>query len=549
MKEKEISRRQFIQSSAGGIAALVVGSQLPWLTGNKAFAAVSSLNFTITDAIKEMATHNAVNTAECYFWVFKEARVAAEVPGPIIYAAQGDTVNISITNALDEPHAFFIPGMFDSGPIAPGGSVTTSFTVTGTGTFLYYDNLNEPVNRVMGLHGAFIAMPAAKAGTRWTPYANPTPQVQQLFDELGTADHWPGLAWEEGDPATLTPPFRQCVWLTHQASQSLFRDVGSLPAGVEMPAAEFIQRFTNDAFAPNSNDINLSSDIPQYFTINGQGGFFCHDNPVITPMGRVGEPFVVRVLNAGLMTHSMHLHCNHYYVISVDGVVQGDPEGNAADRATLLNPGIIWVDTFTLNPPGYNSSRYDLVIPFMRSPDVPNEKGIGRAGSGDAALLTINGHPTWPPIEEFDVYMPPLGTMGLSTVDGVTPVSLAQRESPLCFPMHDHSEPSQSTQGGNYNTALISGMYIIGDRNIELPRYHIEDLAAAPGGHPMMPLLPPQTFPMDMDFAMMLGLSQSPQILTMGCDEARRTGIQEACEQSDNEFQKEREEFPPLPVV
>ena len=37
--------------------------------------------------------------------------------------------------------------------------------------------------------------------------------------------------------------------------------------------------------------------------------------------------------------------------------------------------------------------------------------------------------------------------------------------SPVCFPMHDHSEPSQVAQGGNYNCGLISGIDFIGDRN------------------------------------------------------------------------------------
>ena len=36
--------------------------------------------------------------------------------------------------------------------------------------------------------------------------------------------------------------------------------------------------------------------------------------------------------------------------------------------------------------------------------------------------------------------------------------------SPVCFPMHDHSEPSQGSQGGNYNCGMISGILFIGDR-------------------------------------------------------------------------------------
>jgi hypothetical protein len=54
----------------------------------------------------------------------------------------------------------------------------------------------------MGLHGAFIVMPNQLPGTRAqgshrvTPYDRPTPNVQRLFDDLGHAPWWPGLAWE-----------------------------------------------------------------------------------------------------------------------------------------------------------------------------------------------------------------------------------------------------------------------------------------------------------------------------------------------------------------
>lgn len=39
--------------------------------------------------------------------------------------------------------------------------------------------------------------------------------------------------------------------------------------------------------------------------------------------------------------------------------------------------------------------------------------------------------------------------------------------SPLCYPMHDHSEPTQTSQGGNYNMGLISGVNFTGDRNAD----------------------------------------------------------------------------------
>jgi hypothetical protein len=90
-------------------------------------------------------------------------------------------------------------------------------------------------------------------------------------------------------------------------------------------------------------------------------------------------------------------------------------------------------------------------------------------------------HPVWPPIEELSYGMPafslaplppgviaPVGVAPLTALaaDGVTAVDLGMQMSPMCFPMHDHSEPSQTAQGGNYNLGLIAGINFTGDRNI-----------------------------------------------------------------------------------
>jgi hypothetical protein len=150
----------------------------------------------------------------------------------------------------------------------------------------------------------------------------------------------------------------------------------------------------------------------------------------------------------------MHIHANHIYITSVNGVVQSNP---------------IWVDVFNLYPMGV----VDYTNPYMRPPDVPNVRGIGRPDLGLPA--GISGGRTWPPIEEINTFMPggpdtpgtafqKVGSLTASDVNG-TPISLAVQLSPLCYPMHDHSEPTQTSQGGNYNMGLISGMNFIGDRN------------------------------------------------------------------------------------
>lgn len=461
-----MKRRDFLKLGlSAGAATIVMGSRIPFLGIKDAFAATQTLEVTITDCMKQMVTHNAINDARCYFWIYKMKAdgvdIPPECPGPTIYAVNGDTISISITNTLDEPHSFYIPGLlpnsppiFDSGVINPGQTVgPLSFTVTKSGAHLYYDNLNAPVNRSMGLHGALVVRPAAPlSGHNFTPYditpsnysngTGPTAHVQKMYDMFGTP-FWPGLKWEQGDPATNCPPFRQYVWLYHMPSPNLHAEVGNLPAGQIMSPQVFMNKIARDPFSPTRNN-----SLPQYFTINGQSGFFSHFIPAITPMSRVGEPVVIHILNAGLQTHSMHMHCNHFFITSVNGEV---------------NPNPIWVDVYGIKP----MDRIDYTFPFMRPPDNANVRGIGRP---DQPLNSVGGHPCWPPTDEFNVFIPPdnlpaPGTLGVPTDINGVPLNMGQRMSPLCYPAHDHLEPSQTAQGGNYNCGLISGAYVIGDRN------------------------------------------------------------------------------------
>lgn len=469
-----MKRRDFLKLGVTGAATLVLGSRIPFLGIKDAYAATQSLTITITDGMKDMVTKNAIAVgitdpnpvpAQCYFWVYKmtatgpngvNVDLPPDCPGPTIVAVKGDTIDLTITNNLDEPHSFYIPGIYDSGPIAPGATVTGTLTASVSGAHMYYDRLNAPVNRVMGLHGGMVVRPAAPApGHNYTPYDNPSPHVQALYDSFGTSV-FPGLKWEEGDPSTNTPAFRQYVWCLHQASPNLFAAVGNYTPGLDYPANDFLQKFLRDPFS-----FTRANNIPQYFTINGQSGFFSHFSPTITPIGRVGEPVVIHIMNAGLWTHSMHYHFNHFYVTYDNGV----------------SPNPIWIDIYNVDP----MDTVDYTLPFMRPPNVPTVRGIALP---ETPVQTISGHPCWPPLEELDVFIPKKGTKAKDK--NGNPILLEQRESPLCYPMHDHSEPSQTAQGGNYNCGLISGAYCIGDRNSQ---------NQGQGNH--------MNFPMEADFAMM----------------------------------------------
>ena len=59
------------------------------------------------------------------------------------------------------------------------------------------------------------------------------------------------------------------------------------------------------------------------------------------PYCRVGEPVLIRILNAGLWLHSTHMHANHEFVLQHNNRTDVVP-------GSFDNP--IWMDVYTANP-------------------------------------------------------------------------------------------------------------------------------------------------------------------------------------------------------
>ncbi|MBI4295620.1 MAG: multicopper oxidase domain-containing protein, partial [Chloroflexi bacterium] len=199
----KVNRRAFIKFAGTGIIAVAAGAvvvtRLRW---GVAIPARISLRLAITEALVEMVDHTSV-----FHWAFEDLdnqQHLPQVPGPFIEAIEGDTIELSLTNNLPDAHGFRIPGApgtIGSGiEIAPGKTEGLVFPAPPAGSYLYFDHLNAPVNRVLGLHGPMVVLPASGN----TPYSNPTPNVQRLFDDLGTTAHFPGEPWK---------PERSRIWL------------------------------------------------------------------------------------------------------------------------------------------------------------------------------------------------------------------------------------------------------------------------------------------------------------------------------------------------
>jgi|GEM_PF-1280650 len=441
-----MKRRDFLRFTSTGLAVVAVGSMAEWPRfwgGGQAYAALlperDLVTFEMAEVDAEMVDRVAVP-----MWSFRltsgnrstdQQHIAANpddspfiprIPGMTLVALAGDRIRIRLINDINrggDNKAFSIPGV----TLRVNGQevqqvtiprnddgVTVEFTAPAPGTYVYLDPSNAPVNRMMGLHGALVVLPQP-VGNNGTPYADPSTNVQRLFDDLGKAAHFPGHPWDQE---------RNAVWVTNTIDPNKCRLVDS-NSGTVSP--------TNF----------LDGILPQYFTINGKSGFFAaqhgqslfaefdptglreqrrpveHVNKLpihgaqfdtqrnVAIHGRIGQPCLIRCINAGLMWHSLHIHGNHLYPLSHANYLGGTRQ--VSNNLTML-------DAWTLAP----GDIKDMLLPFITPPDIP-------------------------------------GNFWTAVAAGTN-----QEFFPLLYPMHDHNEISNTAAGGNYPHGLSTHWEISG---------------------------------------------------------------------------------------
>ena len=335
-----MKRRTFLQLSAVG-GGLVAASNIPAVRGNAASTDTETeFSLTISPASAEMIDGTMVYMV--YFFG------GSNDPSPEMRVMEGDEITITITNGDNQPHQFLIPGIPQSQlpRIMPGRSRTVTFTAPTAGSYLYIDPYRPPLNRLLGLHGAFIVEPRVgetPAGAE-TPYSrsDQTPQLQALFDALGGGHHrFPGDKWRARDLR------REKLWLFTQIDPLLNARIA---AGELVDHRKVIANF-----------------LPRYFTINGLSGF---DTAVhqgmdsgteraqrIMPSGKQGQPCLLRTMNAGVANHAVHVHGNHCFELAE----------SQQDGLNHISSNIYEHDTWFLRP----LQRIDTLLPFEKPPDIP----------------------------------------------------------------------------------------------------------------------------------------------------------------------------------
>ncbi len=331
-----MDRRDFLRTGGVAVAGTIAGGLglFSWIPRAEAASLSVTLNAVAGDV-------TMIDGTLAYMFGFSENNQVG-FPGPTIIAQEGDTITVQLNNTLSTASSFKVGGTDVYQTVGAESSNSVTFPTPVAGTYLYYDDLNEGVNRVMGLHGALVVMPSGSANTSFT-----------------------------GGPSFI----RQYKWML---------------GNVDTVWGEAVR--TNGHNYVTNAALSVNTFKPRYFTINGQSYEETHLNSNTDLKGNYGEPGMVRILNAGMVTHSPHFHGNHVDIVSIN-------------RKNFSS----------------NFKRKDVVSMFpMDCRDVI--------------------YPFDPPPDAY----PPL-----------TAASPSQT-----FPMHCHSEPSQTAGGGLYPQGLHTGITI-----------------------------------------------------------------------------------------
>ncbi|MCB0185918.1 MAG: multicopper oxidase family protein, partial [Caldilineaceae bacterium] len=219
---------------------------------------------------------------------------AAQVPGPLLEAEAGDTVNITLHNNLSSATAMNISGMRlrpDMTGAAPGASTSYSFVAPEPGTYLYEAGLtpNSQHQVAMGLYGALVVRPAGAPTDAYN--------VTTAFDAEAV------VLLSEIDPA-----------LNNRANPATF---------------------------------DMRNYKPRYSLINGKS---YPDTAELA--ANFGDHTLLRYLNAGLLHHSMTVLGMRQQVIAQDGNLLAQPYTLVAETIAPGQTLDVFVDIPTADPGG-----------------------------------------------------------------------------------------------------------------------------------------------------------------------------------------------------
>jgi FtsP/CotA-like multicopper oxidase with cupredoxin domain len=319
-----LSRRTALKLGLGGLLTVTVGGSVVLSSASRAAADVVNASLWVAHGERIMIDGLVVP-----FVGFGSRPDKLELPSGQLEVQTGDTVNIDLTNGSTLPCGFTVPAGpgfagYTGAPIAPGASARFTFTAPAQpGTYFYVGTVSGSVEtgRALGATGALVVLPRTSRTS-----------VEDLFPGVAAKARRQPLFGTLQATALPTTIAQERTWLFSELNPTTARDLAG-------------------------GAISLPDDPePEYFLINGLSGMLAlEDHHTNVPgraggLGQPGDATLIRNINTGRAPRSVHLHGNHFWVLS--------------------HPDTPWLvgsfkDTVRV-PPG---TAVDILFPFETPPD------------------------------------------------------------------------------------------------------------------------------------------------------------------------------------
>jgi FtsP/CotA-like multicopper oxidase with cupredoxin domain len=269
-----------------------------------------------------------------------------QVPGPTLIVTEGQTVSISLKNALPTvagntsilfpgfvltstcPNTATNPQGLLTCEAAPGATVTYTFVASQPGTHPYYSGTQGDLQIEMGLYGAVIVLPATIPANCTAGYHALNQTAQSTWGEtdfrLVNATGGKGAAYDH--PGSCYD--REYLFQWAEMDTRIHRQA---EAQVKAAAA-------GNCTSANQSTVGCSLDVqtepyhPAYFIINGRSmpdlmdpnfaGEYPHQPYNANPHVHPGELLLIRTIGQGRWQHPFHEHANHVRILARDGNLQ-----------------------------------------------------------------------------------------------------------------------------------------------------------------------------------------------------------------------------------
>lgn len=242
------------------------------------------------------------------------------VPGPVFRVNENDWVKVNVTNNTEEMHTIHWHGldviytmdgvpMVTQDPIHPGETFVYRFQARPHGTRFYHCHWSTPLHMMSALHGAFIIDSPDDPVRRAFPYERDYVLVLEAFDTNFTRSHMEAVL------AGMKKVNKQMALGTLDATtHGLFRNYDAFLAAID---SGWRPPYTRG----NAERIEIR---PNFFAINGKSyPAAAKESPLLI---RRGENIRVRLMNAGMSAHHMHLHGHQFWKVAEDGNPLAQPQ-------------------------------------------------------------------------------------------------------------------------------------------------------------------------------------------------------------------------------